>query len=279
MLDAGCIVADPVSGIQHPVSSPQHRMSDPPQNTRPIGGRCTRSRRIGRTCRAGGCTTSTRGRPIRHAAHARGPTLLFVHGNPTWSFHWRRLIEALAAAAIAASQSDHIGCGLSDKPPRFLTLRRPHRQPVRRSSNQLDLERVTLVAQDWGGAIGLGAMLRMPERLERIVLFNTGAFPPRYIPWRIRACRVAGRWPTGRARGEPVQPGRAANDARAPQAARTGGRGRLSRAVRLVGESPRRVRLCARYSEPAPELHPTWQNARPQIERELADARRSAESR
>jgi haloalkane dehalogenase len=50
---------------------------------------------------------------------------------------------------------------------------------------------VTLVAQDWGGAIGLGAMLRLPERLERIVLFNTGAFPPPYIPWRIRACR----WP------------------------------------------------------------------------------------
>jgi haloalkane dehalogenase len=49
---------------------------------------------------------------------------------------------------------------------------------------------VTLVAQDWGGAIGLGAMLRMPKRLEQIVLFNTGAFPPRYIPWRIRACRL-----------------------------------------------------------------------------------------
>jgi haloalkane dehalogenase len=57
------------------------------------------------------------------------------------------------------------------------------------------LNRIMLVAQDWGGAIGLGAMLRQPERLERIVLFNSGAFPPRYIPWRIRACRlgVAGR--------------------------------------------------------------------------------------
>jgi haloalkane dehalogenase len=55
---------------------------------------------------------------------------------------------------------------------------------------QLKLERVTLVAQDWGGAIGLGAMQSMPERLASIVLFNTGAFPPRYIPWRIRACRI-----------------------------------------------------------------------------------------
>jgi haloalkane dehalogenase len=59
----------------------------------------------------------------------------------------------------------------------------------------LDLRGITLVAQDWGGAIGLATMLRMPERLKRIVLFNTGAFPPQYIPWRIRACRfpVLGR--------------------------------------------------------------------------------------
>ena len=51
------------------------------------------------------------------------------------------------------------------------------------------------MAQDWGGAIGLGAMLRLQRRLNRIILFNTGAFPPRYIPWRIRACRgpVLGR--------------------------------------------------------------------------------------
>src|SRR5205823_4134938 len=56
--------------------------------------------------------------------------------------------------------------------------------------DQLGLDHVTLIAQDWGGAIGLGAMQRMPERLDRIILFNTGAFPPRYIPWRIRACRL-----------------------------------------------------------------------------------------
>ena len=55
---------------------------------------------------------------------------------------------------------------------------------------QLNLRNVTLVAQDWGGAIGLGAMLRLPERFQRIILFNTGAFPPAYIPWRIRACRI-----------------------------------------------------------------------------------------
>jgi pimeloyl-ACP methyl ester carboxylesterase len=116
------------------------------------------------------------------------PTLLFVHGNPTWSFHWRRLVESLRARFRCVAP-DHLGCGLSDRPQRLLTLD-DHIANLCELVDKLKLDRVTLVAQDWGGAIGLGAMLRMRERLERIVLFNTGAFPPRYIPWRIRACRV-----------------------------------------------------------------------------------------
>jgi haloalkane dehalogenase len=115
-------------------------------------------------------------------------TLLFIHGNPTWSFHWRRLISALRTKYRCIAP-DHLGCGLSEKPQRFLRLD-DHIDNLHALIEQLGLDRLTLVAQDWGGAIGLAAMLRMPERLERIVLFNTGAFPPRYIPWRIRACRI-----------------------------------------------------------------------------------------
>src|SRR3954452_8594892 len=116
------------------------------------------------------------------------PTLLFVHGNPTWSFHWRNLLNALRPS-FRCIAVDHIGCGLSDKPRRLLTLQ-DHVDNLRALITRLDLTRVTLIAQDWGGAIGLGAMLQMPQRLERIILFNTGAFPPRYIPWRIRVCRI-----------------------------------------------------------------------------------------
>jgi len=117
-------------------------------------------------------------------------TLLFVHGNPTWSFHWRNLIDLLRSQYRCVAL-DHLGCGLSDKPRRLQRLA-DHVENLVALVEQLQLQRVTLVAQDWGGAIGLGAMLRMPERLARIVLFNSGAFPPRYIPWRIRACRVPG---------------------------------------------------------------------------------------
>jgi len=116
------------------------------------------------------------------------PVLLFVHGNPTWSFHWRTLISTLRSRYRCVAV-DHLGCGLSDKPDGLLSLL-DHIDNLATLVERLDLKKVTLVAQDWGGAIGLGAMLRMPERLERIVLFNTGAFPPSYIPWRIRACRV-----------------------------------------------------------------------------------------
>ncbi len=125
---------------------------------------------------------------VADAPSKTNTALLFVHGNPTWSFHWRRLIAALRSSYRCVAP-DHIGCGLSEKPRRYLRLD-DHIENLCALVDSLDLGHVTLVAQDWGGAIGLGAMLRTPERLERIVLFNTGAFPPRYIPWRIRACRI-----------------------------------------------------------------------------------------
>lgn len=120
--------------------------------------------------------------------HRGERVLLFVHGNPTWSFHWRRLILELRSKFRCVA-IDHIGCGLSEKPRRLLRLE-DHIANLCAAVEKLDLNGITLVAQDWGGAISLGAMLRMPERLERIVLFNTGAFPPRSMPWRIGLCRA-----------------------------------------------------------------------------------------
>jgi cis-3-alkyl-4-acyloxetan-2-one decarboxylase len=119
---------------------------------------------------------------------AAAPTLLMVHGNPTWSFHWRALVAALRPQYRCVAP-DHLGCGWSDKPSRLLRLDE-HIENLLALIDRLGLDNVTLVAQDWGGAIGLGAMLRCPQRLERIVLTNTGAFPPRTIPWQIRVCRT-----------------------------------------------------------------------------------------
>ncbi|CAL1151167.1 unnamed protein product [Cladocopium goreaui] len=115
-------------------------------------------------------------------------TLLFVHGNPTWSFHWRRLIVGLRDAHRCVA-IDHLGCGLSDKPQRGFRLA-DRVEHLGRLVDELDLRRVTLVAQDWGGAIGLGALLDRQERLDRVLLFNTGAWPPRWVPARIAVCKT-----------------------------------------------------------------------------------------
>jgi haloalkane dehalogenase len=115
-------------------------------------------------------------------------TLLLVHGNPTWSFHWRRLIRRFRDTHRCVAL-DHLGCGLSDLQPKPLNLA-DHIANTHRLIESLNLTRITLVAQDWGGAIGLGALLQASARFERIILFNTGAFRPGFIPWRIRLCRT-----------------------------------------------------------------------------------------
>lgn len=126
---------------------------------------------------------------MHYISEGTGPPLLMVHGNPTWSFLWRNLTRDLRFDYQGIAM-DHVGCGLSDK-PRNLTYSLPiHEANLVRLIDHLDLQDATLIAHDWGGPIGLRALLARRERFSRIILFNTGAFPPPYIPWRIRACRM-----------------------------------------------------------------------------------------
>jgi haloalkane dehalogenase len=119
-----------------------------------------------------------------------GPVLLLVHGNPTWSFYWRELVKALRPR-YRVVVPDHIGCGLSDKPD---AGRYPYRLTQRiadlsRLIVELDLRQVTLIGHDWGGMIGLGAALALPERFARLVLMNTAAFRSDRCPRRLRFCQ------------------------------------------------------------------------------------------
>ena len=124
-----------------------------------------------------------------------GPPLLMVHGNPTWSFYWRQLIEALRSQYRVIAV-DHIGCGLSDKPQNYKYTLQRHIDNLSQLVCQLGLQQTTLIAHDWGGAIGLGTVVANRDRFGSMVLLNTGAFPPPFIPWRIRACRIPwlGTW-------------------------------------------------------------------------------------
>lgn len=118
-----------------------------------------------------------------------GSPLLFVHGNPTWSFAWRNLVTDLSRnhRCIAV---DHIGCGFSDKPQDYAYQLVNHVRNLETLIERLDLREITLVAHDWGGAIGMGAATRHPDRFSRLVLMNTAAFRSQAIPWRIAACRI-----------------------------------------------------------------------------------------
>ncbi len=126
---------------------------------------------------------------LHYLDEGSGEPLLYVHGNPTWSFYWRNLIRALRDRWRCVAV-DHIGCGLSDKPQVYNYTLQQRVDDLVRLVERLDLMGTTLVAHDWGGAIGLGAVQRLPARFARIVLFNTGAFPPPFVPWRIAACRA-----------------------------------------------------------------------------------------
>lgn len=125
---------------------------------------------------------------LHYVDQGQGKPLLMVHGNPTWSFLWRHLMSGLAGYRSIAI--DHLGCGLSDKPTSVSHSLKMHETHLVRLIDELDLRDITLFAHDWGGPIGLRSLLARRERFSRIVLFNTGGFPPPFIPWRIRVCRA-----------------------------------------------------------------------------------------
>jgi cis-3-alkyl-4-acyloxetan-2-one decarboxylase len=122
------------------------------------------------------------------------PPLLFVHGNPTWSYLWRKPIAALSASGRRCVAFDHMGFGRSDKPAQLsrYTLQ-AHVENALALIDELDLRDVTLVAHDWGGPIGLGAMLERSDRLHEAVLMNTWAWElPSFVPSFIREFRTEG---------------------------------------------------------------------------------------
>jgi len=104
-----------------------------------------------------------------------GDPVLLLHGEPTWSFLWRRIIPPLVAAGGRAVAPDLIGFGRSDKPTDvgWYSYDR-HVESVVRLVEELDLTGLTLVVHDWGGPIGLRVAVEHEARVERLVIFDTG---------------------------------------------------------------------------------------------------------
>ena len=116
--------------------------------------------------------------------------VVMLHGNPTWSFHFRRLVLALRGR-MRCIVPDHIGMGLSDKPQDYPYRLERRIADVARLIAHLQLQRIHLVVHDWGGTIGLGLAVHHVDAIGRIVIMNTAAFSDARIPARIALCR----WP------------------------------------------------------------------------------------
>jgi pimeloyl-ACP methyl ester carboxylesterase len=102
-------------------------------------------------------------------------TALCLHGNPSWSYLYRHMIQVFARAGLRVVAPDLIGFGRSDKPvdAGWHSFER-HRDMLLRLVERLDLRNVMLVCQDWGGLLGLTLPQAMPERFTRLLVMNTG---------------------------------------------------------------------------------------------------------
>ena len=116
------------------------------------------------------------GARVHYVDEGSGPTLLMLHGNPTWSFLYRHMIAALRDR-FRCLALDYPGFGLSTAAPGYGFTAAEHSETVARFVSELDLTDWTPVVQDWGGPIGLGAAAREPERVAALGILNTWAWP------------------------------------------------------------------------------------------------------
>jgi haloalkane dehalogenase len=114
---------------------------------------------------------------LAHIDVGEGSPVVFVHGEPTWSFLWRRVIPPVRDAGFRCIAPDLPGFGRSDKPIdiSWYSYDR-HAESVLALVDDLDLRDATVVVHDWGGPIGLRVAVERPDRVARIVVLDTGLF-------------------------------------------------------------------------------------------------------
>lgn len=119
------------------------------------------------------------------------PPLICSHGNPTWSFFFRSVVDAFSDKYRVIAV-DHIGCGMSEKPSLkkypYTVARRA--QDLLELIDKLELKNCVLVAHDWGGAVGMCAATQRPEIFSKIVLMNTASYLSERVPSRIRTFHI-----------------------------------------------------------------------------------------
>jgi haloalkane dehalogenase len=136
------------------------------------------------------------GARMHYLDEGHGPTLLMVHGTPTWSFLYRHLVKALRER-YRCVVPDHLGFGLSDKPAGDAYTPADQARRLGAFTDALGLDDVALVVHDFGGPIGLGWALEHVERVRRLVVFNTWMWSLAGEPQYVRVRRLLDN-PVGR---------------------------------------------------------------------------------
>jgi haloalkane dehalogenase len=132
---------------------------------------------------------------MHYIDEGQGDPILCLHGEPSWCYLYRKMVPMLAKHGRVIAV-DLIGFGRSDKPVgRESYTYALHHDALVSLVKQLDLKRVTLVGQDWGGLLGLPIATEMPERFARLVVMNTGLpisgkpLSPAFMAWKAYATR------------------------------------------------------------------------------------------
>lgn len=133
---------------------------------------------------------------MHYVDEGSGEQVVFVHGNPAWSFEFRKLIKVLSRTNRCIAP-DLIGFGLSDKPGGWSYLPEEHAKNLDRFLESFPLNNSTLVVGDWGGPVGLAYALNHPEKIKNIVITNTWLWSVR-SDWYYQAFSALVGGPVGR---------------------------------------------------------------------------------
>jgi haloalkane dehalogenase len=126
---------------------------------------------------------------LHHIDEGSGPTVLCFHGEPSWSYLYRHMLDRLVEAGQRVVCPDLVGFGRSEKPTDqgWYTYDR-HVETVTAHLDQVELDGLTVVVQDWGGPIGLRWAVQHADQVARLVILNTGLFTGRvskgFMAWR-----------------------------------------------------------------------------------------------
>jgi haloalkane dehalogenase len=109
---------------------------------------------------------------MHYVDEGQGRPIVFLHGNPGWSFEYRAAIKEMSKTNRCIAP-DHIGFGLSDKPYEWSYFPQHHAENFAALMAALDLDDITLVVNDWGGPIGMAYAIAHPQKIRRLVILNT----------------------------------------------------------------------------------------------------------